>query len=320
MNKTGKVNNTKNIQIEKNIEKLYEMLKSCHLCPRNCDIDRTKGHTGVCRAGMEITVNSTAPHFGEEPELVGEYGSGTIFLSRCNLRCIYCQNFEISHLANGRNMTIDDMVDAMLFLQQSGCQNINFVTPTHYAPQIAKSIYAAKQKGLKLPIVYNCGGYESLEVIKLLDGLIDIYMPDIKYADEKPAKLYSDAPDYFKVVKEVVKEMQKQVGDLVIVEPRKGSKKARAKEPGIAKRGMIFRHLLLPGSLSGPEKVVRFIKEISDDPYLNIMDQYKPCYRADEFPELNHRPTSINYLKVVMLAKRLGFKRGFTTLTSLPEK
>ncbi|MEW6040889.1 MAG: radical SAM protein [Elusimicrobiota bacterium] len=303
-------------KIEQNIEKLYQILKSCTLCPRKCRVDRTKGDLGICRAGVELTVSSVSPHFGEEPELVGEYGSGTIFLTRCNLRCIYCQNYDISHLGAGRTMSIADMVDSMFYLERSGCHNINFVTPTHYAPQIAKSIYTARQQGLKIPIVYNCGGYESIEVIKLLDGLIDIYMPDIKYAESGPAKKYSDAPDYFEVVKEVLKEMQRQVGDLVVVQSRKNDS-----EPGIAKRGLIIRHLLLPDNLAGSMKVLKFIKEeISKNPYINIMDQYRPCYRASEYPELNRKPTLTDFLRAVMTAKRLGFKRGFTTLTSLPER
>jgi putative pyruvate formate lyase activating enzyme len=283
------------------IEKLYKILESCELCPRKCRVNRLEGEKGRCKSGEKLVVSSYFPHFGEEPELVGRYGSGTIFLTNCNLLCIYCQNYDISHLGYGEEVSTDEAAEMMLKLQNQGCHNINFVTPTHFAPQLVKTTEIAARRGLKLPIVWNCGGYENAEIIKLLDGIVDIYMPDIKYSESEPAKKYSNATDYFERCKESVKEMHCQVGDL----------KVNAR--GIAYRGLLIRHIVLPNGLAGSEKVLEFIaEELSKECYVNIMAQYRPCGKAYEYKELSRSITSIEYSKVVVFATKLGLHRGFS--------
>ena len=285
-------------EFEERIAKLYGILKDCTLCARECKVDRTAGERGFCRPGMEPSVSSFFPHFGEEPPLRGSHGSGTVFLAGCNLRCIYCQNWELSHLDAGDHMTEEELARAMLRLQHLGCHNINFVTPTHFAPQLVKAVKLAAEQGLRIPIVWNCGGYESVEVIKLLEGIVDIYMPDIKYGDESSAKRYSAAPNYFDVAKAAVEEMHRQVGDLVV-------------EGGIAVKGLLIRHLVLPNRLAGSEEVLRFIATLSRNSYVNIMDQYHPCYKAFDYPELSRRITQEEYDEVIELAHDLGLHRGF---------
>ncbi len=307
----------KSNQLDKRIDELYAILRNCHLCPRECAVDRTKNKNGYCHSGIELIVSSTGPHFGEEEELVGQSGSGTIFLTNCNLGCLYCQNYEISHLGRGEIISPEKLAEGMLYLQKLGCHNINLVTPTHFVPQLVKTIKIACETGLRLPIVFNCGGYESLNTIRLLDGIIDIYMPDIKYGSKPhhpeelkdgnsvPAEKYSNAPDYFEKCKEAVKEMHRQVGDLEIVD-------------GIAQRGLLIRHLVLPNNLAGSEKVLKFIaEEISPDTYVNIMDQYRPMYKAERFPELNRRPTLSEHNEVIEIAKKYGLHRGFKERTLL---
>jgi putative pyruvate formate lyase activating enzyme len=284
-------------ELEKRIEKLYKILESCELCPRRCEVNRLEGEKGFCKAGKELMVSSYFPHFGEEEPLVGSNGSGTIFLTNCNLRCVYCQNYEISHLGIGKEVSIDRTARMMIELQQLGCHNINLVTPTHYAAQLVKAIRIAAENGLKLPIVWNCGGYENVKTIKLLDGIVDIYMPDIKYSSSKVAKKYSNAPDYFDRCKEAVKEMHKQVGDLKIYK-------------GIAYRGLLIRHLVLPNELAGSEKILRFIASLSKNSYVNIMAQYRPEGEAFKYVELNRRPTRTEFLRVIELAEKLGLTRG----------
>ena len=287
-------------ELGQRIRILKEFLKECRLCPRECRVDRLNGEKGVCQAGLEPMVSSAFPHFGEELPLVGYHGSGTIFLTHCNLRCIFCQNCDISHLGNGEPMTSSDMARVMVGLQEMGCHNINFVTPTHYAPQIVASLPEAIEKGLRLPIVYNCSGYESIEVIRLLEGVVDIYMPDAKYMDRKHSRKFSNAPDYPEVIKEVLKEMHRQVGDLTI-NPK-----------GIAERGLLIRHLVMPNGVASSEAVLRFIaEEISTHCYVNIMDQYRPEYRAHEYPEINRRITQKEYLEATQWAKRYQLYRGF---------
>ena len=279
---------------------LMEFLKECRLCPRECRVNRLNGEVGVCQAGSELVVSSAFPHFGEEPPLVGHHGSGTIFLTHCNLRCIFCQNYDISHLGNGERITISDLVRVMVRLQEIGCHNINFVTPTHYVPQIVASLPEAIEKGLRLPIVYNCSGYESIEVIQLLEGVVDIYMPDTKYLDERYSKRFSNAPDYPEVNKKVLKEMHRQVGDLMI------------NSKGIAESGLLIRHLVMPNEVSSSEAVLKFIaEEISVHSYVNIMDQYRPEYRAHEYPEINRRITHKEYLEAIQWAKHYHLYRGF---------
>ncbi|MFQ6071990.1 MAG: radical SAM protein, partial [Methanosarcinales archaeon] len=284
-------------ELEEKISKLYGILKDCKLCPRECGVDRTLGERGYCRSGEELLVSSIHPHYWEEEPLVGLYGSGTVFLTNCNLGCIYCQNYDISNLGCGSPMSTYDLAMNMIKLQKKGCHNINLVTPTHFVPQLTKSIKIAAEKGLKIPIVYNCGGYESLETIKLLDGIVDLYMPDIKYSDSINAKKYSNAPDYFEVCKRAVKEMHRQVGDLEIYN-------------GIAQRGLLIRHLVLPNGIAGSEEVLRFVASLSKDSYINIMLQYRPMYKAEKYEELNRPIKAREYNKVVDFAKRLGLHRG----------
>jgi putative pyruvate formate lyase activating enzyme len=292
-------------EIEEKIDKLYKILERCELCPRKCHVNRLKNEKGICKAGLKMKVSSYFPHFGEEDVLVGIHGSGTIFLSNCNLRCIYCQNFEISHLGEGKERTEEEVAEMMLTLQEVGCHNINLVTPTHYASQLVKAIKIAAEKGLKLPIVWNCGGYENVEIIKLLDGIVDIYMPDIKYGDNEAAKKYSSPPvsDYWDRCKEAIREMHRQVGDL------------KVDENGLAYRGLLIRHLVLPNDIAKTEKVLNFIaKEISPNSYVNVMSQYFPygevVLNPEKYPELGRGITIEEYKKAIKIAIKLGLTRG----------
>lgn len=280
------------------IEGLYDLIKECRLCPRHCGVKRLEGEKGFCRTGSKPVISSWGPHFGEERPLVGRFGSGTIFFTHCNLGCLYCQNWTISHLGEGEETTVERLSNIMLMLQAEGCHNINLVTPTHQTPMIVEAIFMAKDKGLEIPIVYNCGGYESVETLRLLEGIIDIYMPDIKYMSGEFAKKYSFAPDYPDIVRAAIREMHRQVGDLII------------DRRGIAVRGLLVRHLVLPENIAGTEEVVKFVaEEISKDTYINIMDQYRPCYRAFEFPELSRRITPGEYESAIKAALRAGLKR-----------
>ncbi len=284
-------------ELDKRIEILYEKLKSCDLCPNNCKVNRLEGEKGFCKVTNKPIIASYGPHFGEERPLVGQNGSGAIFFTYCNMACVYCQNWEISHLGEGDIIEVEDLAKIMIILQVWGCHNINLVTPTHQIPFIVKAIKIAAEMGLNLPIVYNCGGYESLETLKLLDGIIDIYMPDIKYMDDKVALKLSKVKNYSKVVKEAVKEMHRQVGDLII-------------ENDIAKRGLIIRHLVLPGDLSQTEEVIKFIsEEISKDTYFNLMDQYRPCGDAWKYPPLDRMITKDEWERALNLAYKYGIKR-----------
>jgi len=288
---------SKNGLLRERVEILKQILNDCTLCPRNCHVNRNAGKKGKCRVGSEIIISGVHPHFGEEPCLVGERGSGTIFFASCNMNCIYCQNFEISRFKQGEIISVLTLAEAMLYLQKIGCHNINLVTPTHYVPQIVEAIEIAVKKGLNIPIVYNCGGYESVETLKLLDGIVDIYMPDIKYSDNSLALRYSGVPDYWDVVRPAVKEMWRQVGDLEIVD-------------GIAVRGLLVRHLVLPNNIAGSEKVFEFIaKEVSINTYVNIMAQYRPYFNAFLKPELSRRITKQEYEEAVRTAYKMGLRR-----------
>jgi putative pyruvate formate lyase activating enzyme len=287
----------KESKLKEKIRILKEMLSSCTLCPRRCKVDRLKGQRGFCCAGKETIVSSVFPHFGEEACLVGRFGSGTIFFSHCNLRCVFCQNYEISHLEEGEPTTAEELADYMLKLQSLGCHNINLVTPTHFVPQILESLEIAIRKGLYLPLVYNCGGYESVEVIEILEGIIDIYMPDVKFSSEIASEKFCHAKDYFKNLKKVLKIMHKQVGDLKI-------------EDRIAQRGLLVRHLVMPNDLAGTKEIMEFIaKEISVDTYINIMAQYRPCGEAYRFPEINRKITYDEYQKAKEIARSFGLYR-----------
>ncbi len=287
-------------ELQKRISALADMLTQCRLCPRYCKVNRLQGELGFCRASDKLMLSSAFAHFGEEAPLVGSMGSGTIFLTHCNLRCIFCQNHDISHRGQGEALTAQQMAAYMVALQQRGCHNINFVTPTHYVPQIIAALPYAIDRGLHISLVYNCGGYESLEVVKLLDGIIDIYMPDVKWADSAVAEKYAQAPDYPAVVKEVLKEMHRQVGDLQI------------SKAGVAERGLLIRHLVMPEGLAGTREMMHYIAtEISPHSYVNIMSQYRPEYRAGEFPELNRRITHAEYREAIDWAREEGLYQGF---------
>lgn len=287
-------------ELKKRAETLHQLLLECMLCPNECKARRTEGETGECHSTDEVVISSVGPHFGEEPPLVGTNGSGTIFLTSCNLACEFCQNYDISHIRRGEKVSVTDLSRAMLQLQQRGCHNINFVTPTHFTPQIVEALILAVEKGLEIPIVYNCGGYESVETLQLLEDIIDIYMPDIKYSINENALKYSGIQNYWRIVKNAVKEMHKQVGDLKI------SKRE------IAQRGLLVRHLVLPNDIAGTREVIDFVAdEISLDTYLNIMDQYRPAYNAIKHNELNRRITPSEYQKIVDYAFIKGLRRGF---------
>jgi len=278
------------------INRLWEIWEFCGLCPRECGAARKK-EKGICGVSNRLLIGSWGPHPGEEAPLVGRRGSGTIFFAGCNLKCVYCQNYDLSHMALGREADTDELVKIMLKLEKMGCHNINLVTPTHVVPWIAEAILKSRERGLSLPVVYNCGGYESVEVLKLLEGFIDIYMPDIKYGNDVSGKKYSGVPDYFQNAKMALKEMHRQVGDLKI------------DERGIAWIGLLIRHLVLPGEEEGTRAVLDFLKkEISPDTYLNLMAQYYPAYRSGEFPELKRRISPATYRRLKEEAREKGFR------------
>ena len=287
-------------ELKQRAEALHQLLVECRICPNECKAKRTEGETGECHSKVEVYISSVGPHFGEEPPLVGTNGSGTIFFTNCNLDCQFCQNYDISHLGMGEKASKSDLARSMLQLQQIGCHNINLVTPTHFSPQIVDALVLAIEKGLELPIVYNCGGYESVETLRLLEDIVDIYMPDIKYSIDKNALKYSGVQNYWETVKLAVKEMHQQVGDL------------KLSKRGIAQRGLLVRHLVLPNDIAGSKAVVDFVAdEISTDTYLNIMDQYRPAYHANIYPELNRRITPSEYKDVIDYAHNKGLIRGF---------
>ena len=276
------------------VRKLWEKMNPCTLCPRNCKVMRSKGETGFCGIADMPRVSSAGPHFGEEPILVGAGGSGTIFFAGCNLGCVFCQNFDISHLHYGSEMSIEQLTETMLALQNRRCSNINFVTPTHLAGPIAAAIESARAKGLTIPTVYNTGGYDSVDTLKLLEGFIYIYMPDMKYADSEVAGRFSDAPDYPQINPAAVKEMHRQVGDLKV-------------ENGLAERGLLIRHLVLPNRLAGSFEIIDFLAdEISTSTAINVMAQYRPCYRADRHPQINRYPRADEIEEVRQYAMQKG--------------
>jgi putative pyruvate formate lyase activating enzyme len=284
-------------ELEKRAEKAWKRLNPCRVCPRRCGMNREKDEkTGFCRMGVRPKVSSAHAHFGEEAPLVGTGGSGTIFFSSCNLACVYCQNFEISQLRQGQEVEIKDLVQMMLSLQNQGCHNINFVSPTIWVPQILKALIIAIDADLKLPLVYNTGGYDKRKTLKLLEGIFDIYMPDMKYSDSKIGKKYSLVDNYWEVNKKAVKEMHRQVGDLVI-------------KNGIAQKGLLVRHLVLPEDLAGTRKVMRFLASLSKDTYINIMDQYHPTNKASQCSEINRRITPEEFNMAIEMAKEEGLER-----------
>jgi putative pyruvate formate lyase activating enzyme len=278
---------------------LWTILASCRCCPRRCGANRIKGETGVCSSTARLKVDSAGPHFGEEKPLVGSGGSGTVFFSNCNLLCCFCQNWEINHRGDGRHINHAQLAEMMLGLQRRGCHNINLVTPTHVVPHIVKALRIGIKRGLRLPLVYNTGGYDSPEVIKLLDGVVDIYLPDFKYQDGKLAAKYSHgAKDYPQVAAKVIKEMHRQVGDL------------RTDGDGVAQRGLMIRHLVLPHNIAGTDRFVRWVaRELTKTTYVNIMAQYRPEHRARDYPELSRRITQKEWRQALAWAKGAGLVR-----------
>lgn len=285
-------------ELKERSRKARARLSCCDLCAHACRANRLQGAKGVCKAGDSVQVSSFGPHFGEESVLVGRAGSGTIFFTGCNLKCVFCQNWDISHLRQGQTVSTEELAEIMLALERTGCHNINLVTPTPYLPQILAALEIAAGQGLSLPIVYNCGGYESLTALELLDGIVDIYMPDIKFGDDVSALPLTGARNYFSAVKAAVAEMHRQVGDLQL------------DANGIAYRGLLVRHLVLPGNLAATEKVFDFIaNEISRHTYINIMDQYYPAYQANKYPPLNRRLHYHEYKAAIETAKAAGLYR-----------
>jgi putative pyruvate formate lyase activating enzyme len=284
--------------LEDKISCAQSLLESCSVCPRDCRVNRKEGERGFCRAGFLPKISSSSPHFGEEQPLVGLHGSGTIFLTHCNLGCVFCQNYPISHLDEGEEISFERLGRMMVAMQSLGCHNINFVSPTHYVPQILKALPTAIEYGLSVPLVYNTGGYDSVETLKLLDGIFDIYMPDLKYSTGKVAEEYSQAQDYPQVAQRAIKEMFRQVGDLVL------------DERGIALRGLLVRHLVLPSGLAGTQESMRFLsQEISKNTYVNIMAQYYPCGDIPPDSPLHRRISKLEYIRAVEIAKKEGITR-----------
>lgn len=277
------------------------MLSSCCICPRKCKVNRLKGEPGFCKTGINAKVCSYMAHHGEEPAISGSAGSGTIFFSNCNMACAYCQNYEFSQQGQGKEVSTDELAEFMLELQRQGCHNINLVTPTHVMPQILKSLEIAASLGLKIPIVYNTSGYELTDALKLLEGIVDVYLADMRYADPKMALKYSNAPDYPLFNREAVKEMHRQVGV------------AKMDARGIIKRGLIIRHLVLPNGISGTATIMKFIaEEISPDTCVSLMSQYRPYYNSAEFPELNRILTREEYGRAKQIMEEKGLYNGWT--------
>jgi putative pyruvate formate lyase activating enzyme len=258
-----------------------ELMKECSVCARNCGVNRLEGETGFCEIGETAVVSSANPHFGEEAPLVGSRGSGTIFFTSCNLKCVFCQNYEISHLMDGREMQSRDLADLMLGLQRIGCHNINFVTPSHV-----------------VPLVYNTGGYDSVETLRILDGIVDIYMPDLKFMDSEICRELMDAPDYPEVVQAAIREMHRQVGVL------------KTDEHGVATRGLLIRHLVMPNDLAGTRAAMRFLaRDISTHTYVNVMSQYRPCGSAHQYVSINRSLTREEYARALETAQEEGITR-----------
>lgn len=291
-------------KLAERVEQAYGLLESCSLCPRRCGVNRRKGERGFCRSPDRATVYSHHPHFGEELPLVGRRGSGTVFFSNCNLRCVFCQNWPIAHEGRGRVLSDDDLADRMLDLQRMGCHNINLVTPTHVMPNILRAVRKALEKGLRLPLCYNTGGYERPEIVRLLDGVVDIYLPDLKYMDGREADRYTvrGASDYPEMAQASILEMQRQVGGLV------------TDDRGVALRGLMIRHLVMPNRVAGTREFVRWIAEhLPKTTYVNIMSQYRVEHQAFEYPAIARAITAEEFLEAIQWAEEAG-------LTNLDER
>lgn len=284
--------------LKEKVEKAYNLLKSCVLCPRKCGVDRLSGESGTCKTGKQAWVSSYNPHFGEEDPLVGSHGSGTIFFTHCNLLCLFCQNFDISHQGYGQQVSDDELAGMMLTLQNQGCHNINFVSPSHVVAQILSGVEIAAAHGLSIPLVFNTGGYDRVAALKLLEGVFDIYMPDFKFWDPQVAESACQAGDYPETARKALLEMHRQVGDLQI------------DEQGLARRGLLIRHLVLPAGLAGTREIMKFIaQKLSPESYVNIMSQYRPCGRAAEVRGLNSNLKTKEYHLAVQAAKAQGINR-----------
>jgi putative pyruvate formate lyase activating enzyme len=285
--------------LSERVRKLYSMYENCHLCPRDCRVNRKKGETGNCQATSTVKISTAGPHFGEEDPLVGQRGSGTIFFSNCGLRCVFCQNYKISIEGEGVEISDERLAETMIKVQRMGCHNINLVTPTHYLPNIVNAIQIAIPMGLHIPMVYNTGGYEKLETLQLIDDIIDIYLPDCKYMDPEYAAQYSDgAYNYPYYAQIALKEMYRQVGDLEV------------DRRGIAVRGLMVRHLVMPNRIAGTEKFLKFVAEnLSKTTYINIMRQYRPEYKAFDYPKIARRITRGEYSETLKWAKKYGLER-----------
>ena len=289
--------------LQDRISQAQSMLKECSICPHHCGINRLEGELGLCRVGSKARVASYGAHFGEESPLVGQNGSGTIFFEGCNLLCIFCQNHDISHIdkqgdASSNTVSDEGLAAIMLDLQSQGCHNINLVTPSHVVPQFLAALPIAIEQGLRIPIVYNSSGYDSLETLHLLDGIVDIYMPDCKFWTPEIAKLYTRAKDYPAVMKKAICEMYRQVGDLEI------------NDNGLACQGLLVRHLVMPGHLEETREILKFLaREISLQTYINIMDQYRPCYKADNYDKINRSLSTGEHEEALSIAGEYGLER-----------
>jgi len=284
-------------ELKERADKLWAIMEQCRLCPRQCGVNRLEGKRGFCRApGATLVVSSAHAHFGEERPLVGNGGSGTIFLTHCNLRCVFCQNWEVSQLGRGAERSADELAGMMLWLQQIGCHNINFVTPTHYSAPVLKALDIAAEGGLRLPVVYNTSGWERLEILEVLDGIVDIYLPDFKYWDSGMSTKYSSgAESYPERARQAILEMHRQVGV------------ARPGKDGIMQRGLMIRHLVMPNNAAGSKEIMEWIAEaLPEDTYVNIMAQYNPVYKAYDYPEIARRVTRAEYKEAVDRAREVG--------------
>lgn len=280
--------------LEERVSKAIDMLQRCNVCPHNCGVNRTEDEKGICKTGRYAIVSSYFPHLGEEFPIRGLKGSGTIFFSYCNMKCVYCQNYTISQLGEGKEVKPETLANIMIYLQEMGCHNINLVTPSHVVPQILEALLIAVRQGLKIPLVYNTSSYDSLETIRLLDGIVDIYLADFKYWENYLGEMYSKVKNYSDIAKEVVKEMYRQVGDL------------KVDERGIAYRGLLIRHLVMPSMLDSSKEIMKFLKSISPNMAVNVMDQYMPYYKAYKYKEISRRITPSEYYTALDYAKGLN--------------
>ena len=300
-------------ELKRRAEALEARLAACDICPRKCGVNRLKGETGFCHSGLLPIVDTVCQHLGEEPPISGTRGSGTVFFGNCNMRCVYCQNHQISQnwrKEQSKTIECQALAEKLLYLQNDlGCHNINFVSPSHFVPQILKTLLLAIPMGLKIPLVYNTGGYDSVETIKALDGIIDIYLPDLPYASDKLARQFSQAPHYVENSRQAIKEMYRQVGQSL-----------RTDENDIAQRGLIVRHLILPEGLAGSEESLTWlVKELTPEVNVSLMAQYYPTHHATRYPALSRGITETEYMEVINLLEKLGIEKGWIQEMSAPE-